>query len=109
MIGDFSLKHFLCIVYSDISVVFYFSSVFDFDDETIPVELRNGFTFARTDEQDLSSCLERAFSYYSRKPMVWKQLVQKDMQIDFSWDSPASQYENLYQSAVAQARGAAQT
>uniref|UniRef100_A0A0E0C797 starch synthase n=1 Tax=Oryza meridionalis TaxID=40149 RepID=A0A0E0C797_9ORYZ len=84
-------------------------SVFDFDDETIPVELRNGFTFARTDEQDLSSCLERAFSYYSRKPMVWKQLVQKDMQIDFSWDSPASQYENLYQSAVAQARGAAQT
>ncbi|KAF0918115.1 hypothetical protein E2562_022701 [Oryza meyeriana var. granulata] len=60
-------------------------SVFDFDDETIPVELRNGFTFARTDEQ----------------------LVQKDMQIDFSWDSPASQYENLYQSAVAQARGAA--
>uniref|UniRef100_A0A0D9V520 Starch synthase, chloroplastic/amyloplastic n=1 Tax=Leersia perrieri TaxID=77586 RepID=A0A0D9V520_9ORYZ len=84
-------------------------SVFDFDDEKIPVELRNGFTFARTDEQDLSSCLERAFSYYSRKPMVWKQLVQKDMQIDFGWDSPASQYEDLYQSAVAQARGVAQT
>lgn len=84
-------------------------SVFDFDDETVPVELRNGFTFARADEQDLSSSLERAFSYYNRKPMVWKQLVQKDMQIDFSWDSPASQYENLYQSAVAQARAAAQT
>ncbi|KAL5223414.1 hypothetical protein ABZP36_028127 [Zizania latifolia] len=83
-------------------------SVFDFDDETIPIELQNGFTFDRADEQDLSGCLERAFSYYSRKPMVWKQLVQKDMQIDFSWDSPASQYENLYQSAVAQARGAAQ-
>ncbi|KAG8077753.1 hypothetical protein GUJ93_ZPchr0007g3429 [Zizania palustris] len=78
-------------------------SVFDFDDETIPIELRNGFAFDRADEQDLSGCLERAFSYYSRNPMVWKQLVQKDMQIDFSWDSPASQYENLYQSAVAQA------
>ncbi|XP_006646271.1 probable starch synthase 4, chloroplastic/amyloplastic [Oryza brachyantha] len=84
-------------------------SVFDFDDETLPAELRNGFTFARTDEQDLTSCLERAFRYYSRKPMVWKQLVQKDMQIDFSWVSPASQYENLYHSAVAQARGVAQT
>lgn len=62
MIGDFSLKHFLCIVYSDISVVFYFSSVFDFDDETIPVELRNGFTFARTDEQ-VSFTMECTFKF----------------------------------------------
>jgi hypothetical protein len=26
-------------------------SVFDFDDETIPMELRNGFTFLKADEQ----------------------------------------------------------
>ena len=26
-------------------------SVFDFDDETIPIELRNGFTFSKADEQ----------------------------------------------------------
>ena len=26
-------------------------SVFDFDDETIPMEVRNGFTFVKADEQ----------------------------------------------------------
>jgi hypothetical protein len=30
------------------------SSVFDFDDETIPKELRNGFTFVNADEQVIS-------------------------------------------------------
>jgi glycogen synthase len=51
--------------------------------------------------------MERAFNYYNRKPEVWKQLVQKDMRIDFSWASSASQYEDIYQRAVARARAAA--
>uniref|UniRef100_A0A0D9WJ00 Starch synthase, chloroplastic/amyloplastic n=1 Tax=Leersia perrieri TaxID=77586 RepID=A0A0D9WJ00_9ORYZ len=82
-------------------------SVFDFDDETIPMELRNGFTFVNPDEKALSGAMERAFNYYTKKPDVWKQLVQKDMRIDFSWDSSASQYEDIYQRAVARARAAA--
>lgn len=82
-------------------------SVFDFDDETIPMELRNGFTFLKADEQGFDSALERAFNYYHRKPEVWKQLVQKDMKIDFSWDTSASQYEEIYQRAAARARAAA--
>uniref|UniRef100_A0A452ZN60 Starch synthase, chloroplastic/amyloplastic n=1 Tax=Aegilops tauschii subsp. strangulata TaxID=200361 RepID=A0A452ZN60_AEGTS len=32
-------------------------SVFDFDDETIPMEVRNGFTFVKADEQGLSSAM----------------------------------------------------
>lgn len=82
-------------------------SVFDFDDETIPIEVRNGFTFVKADEQGLSSAMERAFNCYTRKPEVWKQLVQKDMMIDFSWDTSASQYEDIYQRAAARARAAA--
>jgi len=82
-------------------------SVFDFDDETIPMELRNGFTFLKADEQGFDSALERAFNYYHRKPEVWKQLVQKDMKIDFSWDTSASQYEEIYQRAAARARATA--
>uniref|UniRef100_A0A0E0A200 Starch synthase, chloroplastic/amyloplastic n=1 Tax=Oryza glumipatula TaxID=40148 RepID=A0A0E0A200_9ORYZ len=82
-------------------------SVFDFDDETIPKELRNGFTFVHPDEKALSGAMERAFNYYNRKPEVWKQLVEKDMRIDFSWSSSASQYEDIYQRAVARARAAA--
>ncbi|OEL27726.1 putative starch synthase 4, chloroplastic/amyloplastic [Dichanthelium oligosanthes] len=79
-------------------------SVFDFDDEIIPMELRNGFTFLKADEQGFDSALERAFNYYHRKPEVWKQLVQKDMKIDFSWDTSASQYEGIYQRAAVRAR-----
>ncbi|KAL6851640.1 hypothetical protein ACP4OV_020204 [Aristida adscensionis] len=79
-------------------------SVFDFDDETIPVELRNGFTFVKADEQGFNVAIERAFNYYHRKPEVWKQLVQKDMKIDFSWDSSASQYEDIYQRAAVRTR-----
>ncbi|KAK3138178.1 hypothetical protein QOZ80_5AG0365530 [Eleusine coracana subsp. coracana] len=82
-------------------------SVFDFDDETIPMELRNGFTFVNADEQSFNGALERAVNYYNRKPEIWKQLVQKDMRIDFSWDSSASQYEEIYQRAVARARAGA--
>ncbi|CAN6336988.1 unnamed protein product [Urochloa humidicola] len=81
-------------------------SVFDFDDETIPMELRNGFTFLKADEQGFDSAMERAFNYYHRKPEAWKQLVQKDMKIDFSWDTSASQYEDIYQRAAARARAA---
>ncbi|KAL6610545.1 hypothetical protein ACP70R_040514 [Stipagrostis hirtigluma subsp. patula] len=79
-------------------------SVFDFDDETIPVELRNGFTFVKADEQGFNGAIERAFNYYHRKPEAWKQLVQKDMKIDFSWDSSASQYEDIYQRAAVRTR-----
>jgi hypothetical protein len=39
--------------------------------------------------------------------MVCKQI--QNMRIDYRWDSPASQYEDLYQSAVAHVRVAAQT
>ncbi|KAF8727373.1 hypothetical protein HU200_018975 [Digitaria exilis] len=81
-------------------------SVFDFDDESIPMQLRNGFTFLKADEQGFDSALERAFNYYHRKPEVWKQLVQKDMKIDFSWDNSASQYEDIYQRAAIRARAA---
>jgi hypothetical protein len=33
-------------------IFFFFGfSVFDFDDEAIPMEVRNGFTFVKADEQ----------------------------------------------------------
>ncbi|XP_068664595.1 probable starch synthase 4, chloroplastic/amyloplastic isoform X2 [Aristolochia californica] len=78
-------------------------SVFDIDDDTIPVEFRNGFIFSVPDEQGVNSALERAFDYYTNEPESWQQLVQKDMKIDFGWDSSAAQYEELYEKSVARA------
>ncbi|XP_072966521.1 probable starch synthase 4, chloroplastic/amyloplastic isoform X1 [Typha angustifolia] len=82
-------------------------SVFDVDDDTIPMQFRNGFTFVTPDEQGLSSAMERAFNYYMRSPEIWQQLIQKDMRLDFSWDSSAAQYEELYEKSVARARASA--
>ncbi|XP_047310555.1 probable starch synthase 4, chloroplastic/amyloplastic [Impatiens glandulifera] len=79
-------------------------SVFDVDDETIPVQFRNGFTFLTPDEQGFNSAFDRAFNLFKNKPSSWQQLVEKDMRIDFSWDSSASQYEEIYGQAVARAR-----
>ncbi|KAL5577169.1 hypothetical protein UlMin_018868 [Ulmus minor] len=78
-------------------------SVFDIDDDTIPVHFRNGFTFVTPDEQGVNSALDRAFSHYRNKDS-WEQLVQKVMSLDFSWDISASQYEELYSNAAARAR-----
>ncbi|KAL3616932.1 putative starch synthase 4, chloroplastic/amyloplastic [Castilleja foliolosa] len=81
-------------------------SVFDIDDDTIPVQFRNGFTFLTANEQGLNNGLERAFYHYNNDIDGWKQLVLKDMCIDFSWDTSASLYEELYQKSVARARAA---
>ncbi|KAH7568611.1 hypothetical protein JRO89_XS06G0022100 [Xanthoceras sorbifolium] len=79
-------------------------SVFDFDDDTIPLQFRNGYTFLNPDEQGLNSALDRAFNHYKNNPESWHQLVYKDMTMDWSWDSSALQYEELYAKSVARAR-----
>ncbi|KAJ1389724.1 Starch synthase, catalytic domain [Sesbania bispinosa] len=81
-------------------------SVFDVDDDTIPSQFRNGFTFLNADEQGLNGALVRAVNLYRNNPESWKELVQKDMKIDFSWDSSAAQYEELYLKSVARAKAA---
>ncbi|CAA7397654.1 unnamed protein product [Spirodela intermedia] len=79
-------------------------SVFDVDDDAIPVQVRNGFTFLVPDEQGLSGAMKRGFKLYMRNPDAWRDLVQKNMAIDFSWDSSSAQYEQLYENSLARAR-----
>jgi glycogen synthase len=57
--------------------------------------------------QGVNSALDRAFNYYRNNTEVWQQLVQKDMNMDFSWELSTSQYEELYLKSVARARVAA--
>ncbi|CAA3001781.1 probable starch synthase 4, chloroplastic amyloplastic [Olea europaea subsp. europaea] len=79
-------------------------SVFDVDDDAIPIQYRNGFTFLTADEQGFNNALERAFYLYKNNIDGWKQLVQKVMGVDFSWESSAALYEELYAKSVARAR-----
>ncbi|KAJ7552264.1 hypothetical protein O6H91_06G048000 [Diphasiastrum complanatum] len=78
-------------------------SVFDADDPTIPFESRNGFTFSSADEQDLNYALDRAVNYFLHRPESWRDLVKKTMKLDFSWDSSANQYVDLFKKAIARA------
>ncbi|XP_071696538.1 probable starch synthase 4, chloroplastic/amyloplastic isoform X2 [Rutidosis leptorrhynchoides] len=81
-------------------------SVFDVDDDTIPIQLRNGFTFVTPDEQGFNGAFDRAIKHYNNDIEGWQELVHKVMNIDFSWDTSASLYEELYQQSVAKARAA---
>lgn len=54
--------------------------------------------------QGLNIALERAFNLYRNDPESWQKLVQKDMTVDFSWESSAAHYEELYAKSVARAR-----
>lgn len=56
--------------------------------------------------QAFNNALERAFFHYKNNSEFWQKLVQKVMRIDFSWDSSASLYEELYEKSVARARAA---
>ncbi|CAH2078679.1 unnamed protein product [Thlaspi arvense] len=82
-------------------------SVFDIDDDTIPTQFQNGFTFQTADEQGLNYALERAFNHYKKDEEKWIRLVEKVMSIDFSWSSSATQYEELYTRSVARAKASA--
>ncbi|KAL1200698.1 putative starch synthase 4, chloroplastic/amyloplastic [Cardamine amara subsp. amara] len=82
-------------------------SVFDIDDDTIPTQFQNGFTFQTADEQSFNYALERAFNHYKKGEEKWMRLIEKVMSIDFSWGSSATQYEELYTRSVVRARSAA--
>lgn len=84
-------------------------SVFDVDDDSVPFEYRNGYTFLAPKEEELNGAMERAFNCYLKRHEIWQELVRKDMRIDFSWDSSAAQYEELYENAVARARAASKS
>ncbi|CAN8231522.1 unnamed protein product [Cochlearia groenlandica] len=79
-------------------------SVFDIDDDTIPTQFQNGFTFQTADEQGLSYAMERAMNHYKKEEEKWMRLKEKVMSIDFSWSSSAKQYEELYIRSVSRAR-----
>lgn len=83
-------------------------SVFDVDDENISEEKKNGFVFDDANEGSLDWGLDRALDYYCRRPEWWEDLVKKAMLIDFSWETSADQYVDLYKHLLKNAQAAKQ-
>lgn len=55
----------------------------------------NGFVFERYDAGELFAAVKRAVDIY-RQRGLWKKLVANAMRCDFSWDSSAKKYIELY-------------
>ena len=58
----------------------------------------NGFTFASYNAHDMLHVIREACEVFRNNKDAWKKLVLGGMESDFSWDSSADQYIELYQS-----------
>jgi len=59
----------------------------------------NGFSFADYNETALMGCIEHAMVVYQNKQM-WSALVKNAMNCNFSWESSAQKYVELYKKAM---------
>ena len=56
----------------------------------------NGFTFDRYDAGLLLDAINRAKTLYFTDRWKWDEMVQRNMDKNFSWDNSAKQYKDLY-------------
>ncbi|NLU48886.1 MAG: glycogen synthase GlgA [Syntrophomonadaceae bacterium] len=60
----------------------------------------NGFTFTDYTPEALLDAITRAIRLYYDDPAAWAQLMRRGMSMDFSWNTSAVKYLNLYEKAV---------
>lgn len=60
----------------------------------------DGFVFEEYSSTALLDAVKRALIAYKSKP-AWKKLVKKVMDLDYSWNSSAKEYVELYETALA--------
>ena len=54
-----------------------------------------GFVFENYRGNELLAAIQKAVETFGQ-PKIWKELVQRAMQEDFSWDASARKYLELY-------------
>jgi len=60
----------------------------------------NGFSFREFSSGAMLDAIDRAIYVYNNCPDEWKALVRRAMEMDFSWDSSAKKYEELYKYTI---------
>ena len=55
-----------------------------------------GFSFTEFNAHDMMHTIEYAYRVFNEQKENWKDLIERAMQMDFSWDSSARKYEELY-------------
>ena len=72
-------------------------TIIDYDSDN---EHGNGFSFVNFSSEGMIDAISRAISVYNNKPDEWRTLVKRAMELDFSWDSSANKYVELYKKAL---------
>jgi starch synthase len=72
-------------------------TVVDTNQETLDAGSATGFVFDREDSWVLGETMSRACSLFRRDPKTWKQVQQRGMRQDFSWEASAQKYLLMYQ------------
>ncbi len=71
-------------------------TVFDVDHSGRGLEKSNGYSFHGTNTGDLDGALGRAIHCWFDQPDRFHQLALNGMRCDYSWNTPARDYENIY-------------
>lgn len=74
------------------------NTVFDIEHENHRPLETNGFTFIPPTSKAIHQTLQRAFKLYHNSPHHWKEMVQRGMQMDYSWTKSAKTYLEIYSS-----------
>ncbi len=61
-----------------------------------------GFSFAAYNAHDMLHVIKYAYQIYSKQKKQWDGIIKRAMEADFSWDSSARSYEELYDKLIAQ-------
>ncbi|MBE6185484.1 MAG: glycogen synthase, partial [Bacillus sp. (in: Bacteria)] len=56
-----------------------------------------GFSFQNYNAHDMLYTIERAIWFYRFQPNTWKTLSEKAMTLNFSWDTSAKMYKQIYE------------
>jgi len=75
-------------------------TVVDCNAATLAAGTANGFVFTEATPQALLAALERAVSTW-RDRAQWRELQRNGMRLDFSWQTSAQRYCDLYRALVA--------
>lgn len=71
-----------------------------------PAERGTGFVFGWQQPNAVLNTLRWAVEVFRERPDAWRRMQQRAMQRDFSWDSSASAYIEVYRKAIIRRRGA---
>lgn len=57
----------------------------------------NGFSFTNYNAHDMLYTIERALWFFRFQPKKWKELSERAMKIDYSWEASSKEYKKLYE------------